>query len=211
MGNVPGVGTSIGNSLGLCGLALEWPDPLGIRPWSGQFHGKSVRAVALRCSIPCGVCLGSGLGTAHLSGETGPWSCKFHSEPLGDVPGVGASIGNFLGLWGFRGWPWSGQFHWESPWVVEPWSGQFHGKSVRAVAPGWSIPWGSAWATGLGIANSCTEGGTMELPCGPPLGNVLGVGTSIGNSLGLWGLALEWPVPLGIPVGSGAVALAWPI
>ena len=148
MGNVPGVGTSIGNSLGLCGLALEWPDPLGIRPWSGQFQRKSVRAVALRWSIPCGVCLGSGLGTAHLSGETGPWSCKFHSEPFGDVPGVGASIGNFLGLWGFRGWPWSGQFHWESPWVVEPWSGQFHGKSVRAVAPGWSIPWGACLGNG---------------------------------------------------------------
>ena len=74
---------------------------------------------------------------------------------------------------------------------------------------GGQFPGGSAWATGLGIANSCTEGGTMELPCGPPLGNVPGVGTSIGNSLGLWGMALEWPVPLGIPVGSGA--LEWPV
>ena len=63
---------------------------------------------------------------------------------------------------------------------------------------------------GLGVANVTGEIGTLELPVpfGIPLGSVPGLGTSIGECLGLWGVALELPVQLGIPLGSAA--LEWP-
>ena len=63
------------------------------------------------------------------------------------------------------------------------------------------------------VANLSDETGTLQLPVpsGTPLGNVRGLGASVGNPLDLWGVALEWSVPLGIALGSGALELPLPL
>ena len=74
---------------------------------------------------------------------------------------------------------------------------------------------GSAWAVAFGIAKLTGETGTLELPIpfGTLLGSVPGLGTSIGNSPGLWGGPwsgqIHWESNPGVASSMGSLLAQW--
>ena len=152
--------------------------------------------------------------------RTPPWNNKQGCicQSLGNVPGLGASIGNSLGLWGNGGWPWSGQFHWESPWVVEPWSCQFHLESPWAVSLGWALPlvillvfrdwpWNGQfhWESPWGVEPWSGQFHGKSVRAMAP-GWSIPSGVCFGSGLGMANLrfetgTLELSIPFGIPLG----------